>query len=51
MSKELKYKVVSNPFPKDVEKAINKLSKEGYEIFDWKMNNNTICVILVKENN
>ena len=49
MNKELEYKIVASPYPKDIEKEINRLSKEGYEIFDWNMNNNTMCVILVRE--
>ena len=49
MSKELEYKFIANSILPFVEEEINKLSEEGYEIFDWKMNDNTICVILVRE--
>ena len=44
-----KYKLYANPNPKYVEKEINKLIKKGFEIYDWKMNNNAICVIMIKE--
>ena len=45
-----KYKVFSSLYPSGVEKEINKLVKKGYELYDWKINNNCICVIMVKEN-
>lgn len=44
-----KYKVFSSLYPADVEKVINKLVKKGYEFYDWKINNNCICVIMTKE--
>ncbi len=44
------YKVFSSLYPNGIEKEINKLAKKGYEIYDWKMKNNCICVIMRKEN-
>lgn len=43
------YKMFTSQYPKPIEDEINKLSKKGYEVFDWKMNDNAICMIMVKE--
>lgn len=43
------YKILSSAYPEDVEKKMNQLVKKGYEFYDWKINNNCICVIMTKE--
>ena len=44
-----KYKVFSSLYLNFIEKEMNKLVKKGYEFYDWKLNDNCIYVIMVKE--
>ena len=43
------YKMFTSQYPKPIEEEMNRLSKKGYEVFSWKMNDNAICMIMAKE--
>lgn len=43
------YKMFTSQYPKPIEDEMNRLSKQGYEVFSWKMNDNAICMIMAKE--
>ncbi len=43
------YKMFTSQYPKLIEKEMNRLSEQGYEVHSWKMNDSAICMIMVKE--
>jgi len=44
------YKFIFNSLPNVLTKEVNKHIKKGFVIENWKLNNNTIVVLLSKEN-
>ena len=44
------YKFIISTYPDVISKNVNTLIKKGYLLEDWKLNNNTVVVLLSKEN-
>ena len=45
------YKFISNPFTKEISKKVNEYVKKGWILKEWKVNDNTIVVLLERGQN
>ena len=44
-----KYKFIVGQYPTETTKKLNKYIKQGWQLKEWKLNNNVVVVLLEKE--